>query len=121
MCHERYKAGEPEGRAESQQPRRRQLRRLSEAEIEEMVEAYQSGKTVYQSAEVFGIARQTVGIILQRQGFPTRNSVPSAARAGVARLRGEGWSLAKLANKWGVSGTAIRTALAKHAEDARGR
>jgi hypothetical protein len=86
-----------------------------------MVEACQSGKTVYQLAEVFGIARQTVGIVLQRQGVATRRGVPSADRAEVARLPGEGWSRVKLADKWRVSETSIRTALAKHAEDARDR
>ncbi|MDR2565138.1 MAG: hypothetical protein LBC97_03585 [Bifidobacteriaceae bacterium] len=119
--HERTETGEPERRAESQQPGRRQLRRLSEAETEEMLEAYRNGKTVYQLAEVFGIARQTVGVILQRQGIPTRRGVPSADRAEVARLRGEGWSRAKLADKWRVNETAIKTALAKPAQDARGR
>jgi hypothetical protein len=55
-----------------------------------MMEAYRNGKTVYQLAEVFGIARQTVGVILRRRGVPTRGGVPSADRAEVARLRGEG-------------------------------
>jgi hypothetical protein len=40
-----------------------------------MVKVYQGGQTVYQLAEVFGIARQAVGIILGRQRVPTRNSV----------------------------------------------
>jgi hypothetical protein len=86
-----------------------------------MVEAYQGGRTVYQLAEVFGVARQTICIVLRRRGVPTRRGVPSADRAEVARLRCEGWSRAKLADTWRVNETAIKTALAKHAQDARGR
>jgi transposase-like protein len=53
--------------------RHKQLRRLSDEEIADMTEQYQGGKTVYQLAPIFGIARQTVGIILQRQRVDTRN------------------------------------------------
>jgi hypothetical protein len=79
--------------------RHKQYRRLSEEQIEDMAEQYLSGLTVYQLAEVFGIARQTrprraerelahspeptecldersekqtVGIILRRHGVDTR-------------------------------------------------
>jgi transposase-like protein len=61
-------------RPEKSQPvRHKQLRRLSDEEIADMTEQYLDGKTVYQLAPIFGIARQTVGIILQRQGVDTRN------------------------------------------------
>jgi len=46
--------------------RRRQVRRLTETQIEELAEAYKSGKTVYQLAGVYGLNRTTVGIILRR-------------------------------------------------------
>ncbi|MDR0436082.1 MAG: hypothetical protein LBH11_04890 [Propionibacteriaceae bacterium] len=51
--------------------RHKQLQRLSEAQIEDMAEQYRNGKTVYGLAPMFGIARQTVGIILRRQGVDT--------------------------------------------------
>jgi transposase-like protein len=53
--------------------RHKQLRRLSGEQIEDMVEQYRNGKTVYELAPSFGIARQTVGIILRRQGVDTRD------------------------------------------------
>jgi hypothetical protein len=36
-----------------------------------MAGQYRNGKTVYELAPMFGIARQTVGIILRRQGVGT--------------------------------------------------
>jgi len=54
--------------AESQPVRHKQCRRLTEAQIAELVEQYRSGLTVYELAEVFGIHRTTVGIILRRHG-----------------------------------------------------
>jgi hypothetical protein len=38
-----------------------------------MAGQYRDGKTVYELALVFGIARQTVGIILRRHGVDTRD------------------------------------------------
>jgi hypothetical protein len=66
-----YDAGRLTKPGKSQPVRHRQVRRLSEAQIEDMAGQYRNGKTVYELAPIFGIARQTVGIILRRQGVAT--------------------------------------------------
>ncbi|MDR2975002.1 MAG: helix-turn-helix domain-containing protein [Propionibacteriaceae bacterium] len=107
-CRKQYEAGDLERWVESQQSRQRQFRRLSEAQIAEMVEAYRGGQTVYQLAEVFGIARQTVGIILGRQGVVTRRSLAESQRAEIARLREDGWSYVRLGERFGVDPGTVR-------------
>jgi lambda repressor-like predicted transcriptional regulator len=86
-----------------------------------MAKLYKSGLTVYQLAEVFGIARQTVGIILRRHGVATRRSIPCADWPELAALRRDGWSLARLAAKWCASDSAVRNALKKQATQATAR
>jgi DNA invertase Pin-like site-specific DNA recombinase len=67
-----YDRGRLERPGKPQPVRHKQYRRHSEEQIEDMAEQYLSGLTVYQLAEAFGIARQTVGIILRRHGMDTR-------------------------------------------------
>ncbi len=92
----------------------RQLRRLTTAQTADLVEAYRGGKTVFELAEMFGVHRTTVGIILRRQGVATRNSVPACDVAEVARLRSQGWSCRELARRWGVNESTIRNAITHH-------
>jgi hypothetical protein len=74
-------------RPEDSQPvRHKQVRRLSEAQIEDMAAQYRKGLTVYELAEVFGIARQTVGIILRRHGVETCRGIPKADWSELIRL-----------------------------------
>ncbi|MCL1837961.1 MAG: helix-turn-helix domain-containing protein [Propionibacteriaceae bacterium] len=88
--------------------RHRQVRRLSEVQIEQMVEAYRSGKTVYQLAEVFGIHRITVGIILKRHGVVMRGQgLAESQRAEVLRLRADGMSYARIGERFGVGANTV--------------
>ncbi|MFC8936003.1 hypothetical protein ACFT1A_28325 [Rhodococcus sp. NPDC057135] len=45
-------------------------RRLSEAELAEMIDVYRSGKTAFEVAKLFGIHRQTVTGLLIKHGIP---------------------------------------------------
>jgi DNA-binding NarL/FixJ family response regulator len=53
-------------------PPRQVQRRLDEAEELAAVEAYRSGKTVYEVGQQFGIHRTTVSAIMQRRGVRMR-------------------------------------------------
>ena len=50
---------------------RRQVKRLSGDEVVRLVDAYRSGRTVYELGREFGIHRTTVGAILRRKGVDT--------------------------------------------------
>ncbi|MEV5532615.1 hypothetical protein [Streptomyces prunicolor] len=53
-------------------PIRRVAKRLKEAQVTELVEAYGAGASTYQLADHFGIKRQTVSNILKRNGITPR-------------------------------------------------
>ncbi len=109
----RIKVEELPKAAESHPVRSKQLRRLTTAQIADLVEAYRGGKTVFELAETFGVHRTTVGIILQRQGVATRNSVPAGDVSEVVRLRSQGWMCRELAQRWGVNESTIRNTIAR--------
>ena len=50
----------------------RQVVRLTEAQVDRLVEGYLGGQTVYELGRVFGIARQTVSEHLHRRGVTMR-------------------------------------------------
>jgi DNA-binding CsgD family transcriptional regulator len=88
--------------------RHKQLRRLSEAEVEEMAALYLDGKTVYELAPIFGIARQTVGIILRRHGVDTsRQKLDESNRHEIERLRAEGMSYERIGERLGIQGGTV--------------
>lgn len=56
--------------------------RLNSAQVGLLVERYQQGKTVYELGAEFGIARQTVSVILKRNDVPLRMQGLRERRAG---------------------------------------
>lgn len=52
--------------------RTRRARRLGNDQIQQLIAGYQSGSTVYELGDRFGIERRTVSNILQRHGVPMR-------------------------------------------------
>ena len=79
------------------------VKRLTEAQTQELVEGYEAGKTVYELGEEFGIARQTVGKILKRRGVAMRMRGLSPEQIDEAvRLYEDGWSLARIGERFGV-------------------
>ena len=98
-----YDAGQLERVEKSHIVRHRQVRRLTETQIEELAEAYRSGKTVYQLATVFGIHRTTVGTILRRQGVKMRRQgLSESQRPEVDRRRADGMSFARIGTRFEV-------------------
>jgi IS30 family transposase len=93
----------------------RQLRRrLSLGEVAELEQGYQAGKTVYELAAEFGVTRQTVSRHLKRRGVAMRRQgIAERDRAEAARLRGQGWSYARLGERFGVDGRTVWSFLRK--------
>lgn len=80
-------------------------RRLSRADIDELVVAYQAGATISQLAADFGIHRTTVAAHLDRHGTP-RHSEQTAWNIDTlkqaARLYSTGLSLVDVADQFGI-------------------
>jgi DNA-directed RNA polymerase specialized sigma24 family protein len=98
-----------------QSPDRRQLRhgrRLSESDVQELVQGYGEGITVVELAKRFGIGKQTVHKILRRRGMPTRlvGLDPKQVDEAVMLYRA-GWTLAKIGQRMKVSPETVRRRL----------
>ena len=95
-------------------PIQRIAKRLKEAQVEELVEAYKSGATTYQLADRFGIKRQTVSSILKRNGVTPRWRRLTKANVDEAeRLYARGLSLARVADRLKVDPETVRLRLHK--------
>ena len=89
-------------------------RRLKRAEIEELVVAYEAGRTLYELAERFQIHRTTISHLLERHGVPTRYRLVEGDRLKSAiHAYQQGQSLATIGGLLGVSLDTVRTALMK--------
>jgi uncharacterized protein (DUF433 family) len=101
-----------------EQPKQRAPRtakQLKPAQVENLLDDYQAGATVYQLADRFGIERRTVSNILKRHGITPRwRQLTDEQIKEAIQLYREGWSLAKLGKHFGVAGTTIRAQLLKH-------
>lgn len=88
----------------------RTARQLRPVEVDELVQGYVGGATVFELATQFGIDRRTVGQHLRKRGIDTRpprlrpEDVPDAAE-----LYRSGWSLAKIAHKFGLKASGATT------------
>ena|GEM_PF-1320827 len=112
IVRKRLTTGEMEPVAEDHSTAQRQVVRLTEAQLDRLVENYLAGKTVYELGRQFGIARQTVSEHLHRRGVPMRRrGLDEAQRPEVLRLRDEGWSLKRLGERFGVDASTVRNAL----------
>ncbi|MHB1874648.1 MAG: helix-turn-helix domain-containing protein [Streptosporangiaceae bacterium] len=80
--------------------------------MEQVIADYRAGATVYTLGRQFGIDRRTVGAILKRHGVQTRWQRLSRAQIDEAvELYGSGWSLARIAERVGVTPTTVRRRL----------
>jgi hypothetical protein len=69
---------------------------------------------VYVLAKAFTIDRRTVAVILERHGVQRRyNLLDTRAIAEAARLYEAGWSLARLADHFGVTARTVQNAFVK--------
>jgi predicted DNA-binding protein YlxM (UPF0122 family) len=104
---------DPVGGVQPKTPTKRQVhRRLREAQIEDLVEAYKHGFTVYQLADQFAINRETVSLILRRRNVAIRHrSLGPKQVAEASMLYADGLSLVRVAEELGVTRGAVNTAL----------
>ncbi|HSX03048.1 MAG TPA: hypothetical protein VLI05_07130 [Candidatus Saccharimonadia bacterium] len=95
------------------------------ADVDELVEDYRAGATVYELAARFSISRATVGQHLRRQGVDTKppglgpDNVPAAAK-----LYQQGWALARIAAKYDTTSSTVHRRLLEagvRMRDAQGR
>lgn len=83
-------------------------RQLEPDQVQELIEGYQAGATVYNLAKQFHIDRRTVGKHLRAQGVDTKppglhpDDVPTAAE-----LYRSGWSLVRIANKFETNASTV--------------
>ncbi|WP_374957083.1 helix-turn-helix domain containing protein [Actinopolyspora mortivallis] len=87
-------------------------RQLDDDQVQQLIEGYQAGATVYELGEQFGIERRTVSTILHRHGVPMRRRGLSAEQIDDAvRLYNQGWSLARIAARMDVAAGTVRQRL----------
>lgn len=87
-------------------------RQLDAVETHALIDAYRAGSTVYQLGPRFGIDRRTGGQILTRNGVPTKH--PGLTEGDIdqaVQLYGEGWSLARIGERLGVTATTVHRRL----------
>ena len=94
--------------ASAQRDRPRRARRLGDDQVQELIAGYESGSTVYELGERFGIERRTVSNILRRHGVPMRRRGLSPDQVDTAiHLYNLGWSLARVGEHLGVTHTTV--------------
>ncbi len=99
----------------------RTLRKLTPAELNELVERYQAGSSVYQLAKHYGIHRITIGKHLRSRGIDTTASALTQEQVrGAAQLYLDGWSCKKLATHLGVGAETVRERLHEEGVPMRG-
>lgn len=89
----------------------RTAHQLSSADVDKLVCAWKAGTGVIKLAAQFGIHRHTVLRQLQARGIDTTQKLTPEELAEAARLYREGWSLARLAERYGISDCTVRTRL----------
>jgi hypothetical protein len=83
-------------------------------EILDLVQGYRAGLTVYELASQFGIHRETVSSVLEREGVQRRRRPLSTSQIEKASVLYEsGWSLARVGAELGCDASTVWRALAK--------
>ena len=96
------------------QTHRQVQRKLNKVELDQLVTGYQSGATVYELAEQFGVHRNTVSASLKRQGEGLRYQPlsPTQVTDAIQFYHG-GLSLLKVGARVGCGAECVRQALMK--------
>jgi hypothetical protein len=88
--------------------RPRRARQLDSDQVQRLIAGYESGATVYELGDRFGIERRTVSNILQRHGVPMRRRGLSPDQVDDAiHLYNLGWSLARVGQHLDVDHTTV--------------
>jgi DNA-directed RNA polymerase specialized sigma24 family protein len=91
------------------------VKRLSEKQVQQLIEGYEGGATVYELGEQFGISRQTVGKILKRHSVRMRRQGLTAEQIDEAvSLYKAGWSLARIGERLDVNAGTVHARLREH-------
>ena len=87
-------------------------KQLKPDQVQELIAAYQAGRTVYELGTQFSIDRRTVSDILHRHHVPMRRRGLSSEQVDEAvHLYNDGWPLARIGRKLGVDPTTVRARL----------
>jgi hypothetical protein len=93
-------------------PKPRRARQLDADQVQELIAGYQTGATVYELGDRFGIERRTVSNILHRHGVPMRRRGLSPDQVDHAiHLYNLGWPLARVGAHFNVDYTTVLTRL----------
>lgn len=94
------------------QDRSSRARRLDDAQVQRLMEGYQSGATVYELADQFEIGRNTVCRILRRHQVPMRRRGLSATQTAEAiQLYLHGCAPPRIGQRMGVDAATARRRL----------
>jgi transposase len=97
------------------QQRSKQARQLDTSEVQQLIETYQAGSTVYELAAKFDIGHNTVCRILHRHNVPMRRRGLSPQQlAHAAQLYTDGTPTAELASAFHVDERTMCRGLHKH-------
>jgi hypothetical protein len=109
----------------SKKPLPKTAKQLKADQVRDLIARYQSGATVYELGDRFGIERRTVSTILHRHGVPIRcRSLSSEQVDAAIDLYNSGWSLARVGERLAVDPTTALNRLREYgvrARDALGR
>jgi DNA-directed RNA polymerase specialized sigma24 family protein len=96
-----------------EQPATRQTQtRLAPHQVTAMAAAYHDGKTIKELAQQYGVHRTTVSALMRRSDVPQRLRGLAAGDLGTAALLYEqGWSLARLGERFSVDAATVWRAL----------
>jgi uncharacterized protein (DUF433 family) len=104
------------------QRKRRHQRRFTAAEVAEVGEQYQAGRSMNDLAQQYGVYRRTILHALKLCDVPIRCRGLSPVRvAEAAELYRAGWSLARLGEKYGCTDKAVGHALRRRGVEIRTR
>jgi DNA-binding NarL/FixJ family response regulator len=88
----------------------------------QVIAGYQSGATVYELGNQYGIDRKTVSRILQRHNIPIRRTGLTAEQVDQAvHLHGNGWSTAQIAEQLDTTQRTVQRRLAERGITTRAR
>jgi len=99
-------------------------RKLSSAEVAELVDAYEAGVSQRKLTRRFGLHEQTVRAHLRRQGVRLRPQRVLTAEQEVEAVRlyvEEMWTLVEVAERFGAGQTAVRNVLVRRDVERRER
>lgn len=95
--------------------------RLTERQVDQLVDAHQTGASTYELADQFGVHRQTVAQHLRARGIDLTPGIDPSLLPRFAALYEAGWSLARIATEHDVSAETLRTSLIKFGTKMRKR